>query len=225
MFIFSMDPPWNTDDGGGDKGAQNHYPTMSVDKIADTIRMARPWVDTGDALGAIWSTSLAVLEGDFHALCNRLHVRPCSGFVWNKVDVVAGVVIACPRCLQADDDHHNVVPAARKGLGFWSRCEHEHLFIVRRGDVDVPPAAARMRSVIYAPRGVHSAKPEDAWQVIEQTFSAATGADGGGVEFFSRERRFGWGAWGHLHGVEAGAVYVPRPPDEAWRNPFVPVSS
>jgi len=89
----------------------------------------------------------------------------------------------------------------RLGLGQWSRKEHEHLWLLRAGAVKVPPPQVRPRSIIYAPRGRHSEKPQAAWDVIEAVSrSVLPGVVG--VEFNSRERRFGWAAFGALDGED-----------------------
>lgn len=203
-----MDPPWSADAGGGKRGAGEHYPLAGVDDIAAAVRMSGLWRDTGPALCWMWATASALVTGDAHALANRLGLRPCAGFVWAKVD-------DGPERDPADGLRrwwH--APPARMGLGQWTRCEHEHLLICRRGTVPVPSPAARQRSVIYAPRGEHSAKPEAAWTVIEQTTRDVWGHehfddDGSApVEFFCRSPRRGWIGWGHVNGASAGVVTV-----------------
>ena len=219
-FLATMDPPWSADAGGGGKGANEHYPLAGVDGIAAAVRLSGLWRDDGPALVWMWATSSALVAGDAHALANRLRLRVCAGFIWAKVDdltrdalaVADGVVghrrdVLGPELVALMGPEVVFAPPARMGLGQWSRCEHEHLLVCRRGDIAVPAASARQRSVIYAPRGVHSAKPEAAWHVIETT-SRATVGDVVGVEFFCRTPRTGWTGWGHINGAEAGAVIV-----------------
>lgn len=71
---------------------------------------------------------------------------------------------------------------------------------------------ARARSVIYAPRGKHSEKPEAAWAVIERASRSSLEGDVRGVEFFARTQRPGWGAWGTLNGPHTPAVFRPAQP-------------
>lgn len=192
-FLSVMDPPWAADAGGGGKGAGEHYPLASVEAIAAAVRLSGHWRDAGPALCWMWATSSAFIAGDAHALANRLGLRIAAGFIWAKVDDGNGVI----------------VPPARMGLGQWSRCEHEHLLVCRRGefDVSVPPPGTRARSVIYAPRGAHSAKPAEAWAVIETTSRSVVGPVRG-VEFFCRSPRPGWTGWGHINGAAGGAVTI-----------------
>lgn len=205
MLLTVMDPPWDADAGGGRRGAQTHYPLAGVDGIAQVIRTAPFWRDDGDALVFMWATALALHAGDAHALANRLNVRVCAGFVWAKID----------RTVDAGEIQWFKAPA-RMGLGQWSRCEHEHLLVCRRGDVPVPSPKMRQRSMIYAPRGVHSAKPDEAWRVIEETAHGSIDYVRGGVEIFARRRRRGWGAWGHLDGPEQPARLELAAEGELW---------
>lgn len=221
VFVAALDPAWNTDDGGGERGANTHFETGSPDAMARSIRMSPGWIDTGSALVWMWATTLAVLEGDAHAFANRLHVRPCSGWVWCKTEDVSRVLVR----YEVDGDFEAdvvaptglFIPTRIPGLGFWQRCEHEHLWLCRRGDVALPPKGSQERSVIYAPRGdVHSAKPEAAWRVIERTTFLSTGLTAGGVEYFSRNRRRGWSAFGRLDGEKQPLRFEGAGPEETW---------
>lgn len=230
-LVAAMDPPWDADNGGGGKGANHKYPTMGVDAIARVVRMSPPWTDTGNALVFMWATTSAVLAGDAHALANLLHLRPCAQFIWAKAERVTRVLVRPAEeelegkaeelaailegTFEADVVGANLFrPMPLPGIGQWTRCEHEHLLVCRRGDVQVPSFQDRQRSVIYAPRGEHSAKPEEAWAVIEATALSSTGLRAG-VEFFARHRRRAWGAWGHLDGAANPARYERAGKDEA----------
>lgn len=192
-FLVVCDPAWNADAGGGGRGAGEHYALSGVDAIAAAMRTSSAWRDEGPGLLWMWATTSAFIAGDAHALARLLGFRPCAGFVWCKVDTTeAEGAFRAPR---------------RMGLGQWSRVEHEHLVLCRRGNVRVPPPAARSRSVIYAPRGEHSEKPAAAWSVIEWTSRAVLGFDVRGVEFNARVVRPGWVAVGRLEG-EDGPVVV-----------------
>jgi N6-adenosine-specific RNA methylase IME4 len=78
------------------------------------------------------------------------------------------------------------------GLGQWARNRHELLLIGRRGVFPPPVEELRVSSVIEAPAGEHSAKPEIFAELIEQWYPGATK-----VELFRRgSAREGWDAWG-----------------------------
>src|SRR5215472_4705826 len=63
---------------------------------------------------------------------------------------------------------HWVWEKDRIGLGYWSRNVHELLLIGTRGDVPAPLPGTQLDSIIQAPRGVHSEKPEVFARIIEE---------------------------------------------------------
>lgn len=78
------------------------------------------------------------------------------------------------------------------GMGYYARQRHEILLIGTRGNLPVPEPAHRPDSVIEAPRGKHSAKPDESYSVIERMYPGLPK-----VELFSRQPRNGWSAWGN----------------------------
>lgn len=78
------------------------------------------------------------------------------------------------------------------GMGYYVRGRHELLLIGRRGTPGVPAPANRRDSVIEAPRGRHSAKPDAAYELIEVAYPSARR-----LELFARSERDGWDSWGH----------------------------
>jgi N6-adenosine-specific RNA methylase IME4 len=87
---------------------------------------------------------------------------------------------------------HWVWEKDRIGLGYWSRNVHELLLIGTRGDVPAPLPGTQVESIVQAPRGAHSAKPEVFARIIEQMFPAVAR-----LEMFGRTRRDGWDVWGN----------------------------
>jgi len=83
------------------------------------------------------------------------------------------------------------------GTGYVVRQRHELLLIGKRGDMPAPEPRDRPESVIEAPRGKHSAKPVEVYDVLERMYPHAPK-----IELFSRTPREGWAAWGN----EAGAM-------------------
>jgi len=77
------------------------------------------------------------------------------------------------------------------GLGQYLRGSHELCLFGTMGNAMVPEPANRLPSVIFAERGKHSEKPDEAFKVFEQV------SPGPRVEFFARSRRDGWGSWGN----------------------------
>jgi N6-adenosine-specific RNA methylase IME4 len=91
---------------------------------------------------------------------------------------------------------HCIWSKDRIGLGKWFRNEHELLLVGRRGAWPPPVEELRVGSVIEAPVGEHSAKPEVFIEMIERWYP-----DAPKIELFRRGKaREGWSAWGN--GVE-----------------------
>lgn len=82
----------------------------------------------------------------------------------------------------------------RIGMGYYARQRHELLLIGRKGDNPglVPEETRRPDSVVEAPRGRHSAKPEAMYDLID-----AMWPNHPKVELFARVRREGWTSWGN----------------------------
>jgi N6-adenosine-specific RNA methylase IME4 len=78
------------------------------------------------------------------------------------------------------------------GLGIWARNRHELLLVCRRGSHPPPDPEDRVDSVLEAPRGRHSEKPEEFYELLEQMYPQASR-----LELFARSRRPGWSAWGN----------------------------
>lgn len=78
------------------------------------------------------------------------------------------------------------------GMGYYARQQHELLLVATRGAPPTPPPAARPSSVVEAPRGQHSAKPQEFYALIERMYP-----DLPRVELFARASRAGWAAWGN----------------------------
>ncbi len=79
------------------------------------------------------------------------------------------------------------------GLGQWNRGQHELLLFASRGAVSPPTEDRRLPSVISAPRGRHSAKPETVYDHIEHMYPRLSK-----LELFARGAgRTGWTSWGN----------------------------
>lgn len=179
---------------------------------------------------------------DAYVLARLLGLRVCATFVWCKVDLLRDVIgsanndldmaLRALRTSSAPSEammirdvrdsimraqHHidaasGFAAATKKGIGQWSRCEHEFLLLCRHGDVSIPPPEARPRSVIYAPRGEHSEKPEQAWRQVIEPIAWHCMPDRVGVEFNCRSQRPGWAAFGALDGEDKPLRYSPDMP-------------
>ena len=166
-----IDPPWPEHGGGKSKrGADRHYPLMSVRKIA-----ALPVGELADPAGChlwLWATGNYLADA---IDCGRawglryINFRP-----WVKAEFGGTTGLAVPQ---------------PPGLGQYMRCDAEILLLFVRGKLPLP--SYKPRQTIYAPRGRHSAKPLIAHEQIERM------SPGPRIELFARQRREGWHAWGN----------------------------
>jgi N6-adenosine-specific RNA methylase IME4 len=79
------------------------------------------------------------------------------------------------------------------GPGVWLRNRHELLLLARKGSLAPPQPEDRVDSVLEAPRGRHSEKPEVVYELIERMYPRASK-----VELFARGTpRPGWVVWGN----------------------------
>jgi len=78
------------------------------------------------------------------------------------------------------------------GMGYYARQQHEFLLIGRRGSLPAPDPEDRPASVVTAPRGEHSVKPDEFYDLIERMYPLAERC-----ELFQRRPRDGWAGWGN----------------------------
>jgi N6-adenosine-specific RNA methylase IME4 len=80
------------------------------------------------------------------------------------------------------------------GTGYYCRGKHELLLIGEKGDMPVPEEKNRPASVIEAPRGKHSEKPDQVYQIIEQMYPNRQPY----LELFARNQHSeNWTVWGN----------------------------
>ena len=78
------------------------------------------------------------------------------------------------------------------GMDHYFRQQTEMLLVATRGTPLTPPTDARVSSLISSPRGQHSVKPAEVYEIIEAMYPNAPR-----LELFARNRREGWDAWGN----------------------------
>jgi len=83
------------------------------------------------------------------------------------------------------------------GTGYWFRNRHELLLVGTRGNIPAPAPGTQWESVIEAPVGKHSEKPERAYELIEAYFPHLPK-----IELNARACRAAWDSWGNE--IEAG---------------------
>lgn len=85
----------------------------------------------------------------------------------------------------------------RIGTGYWFRNAHELLLVGTRGNVPAPAMGTQFESVVDAPVGKHSEKPDAFYELIETYFPNLPK-----IELNARRARAGWDAWGNEAPVE-----------------------
>lgn len=77
------------------------------------------------------------------------------------------------------------------GIGQYFRGQHEILLFGVRGKLPSQAVPKNIPTILHAPKGEHSAKPEQIYSYIERTSPAPR------IELFARKKREGWDVWGN----------------------------
>lgn len=163
--VIYADPPWKYDFMRVDDWAvENTYPTMSIEALCEMASEIES-LCTDETVLFLWTTSPKLPWGI--QLMKAWGFDYKSSMVWIK--------------------HRNMA-----GMGYWGRIGHELLLIGARKGASPPPVERRFPSVIEAPKGAHSEKPEEMRCIIERMFPDATR-----LELFARSASEGWDAWGN----------------------------
>jgi N6-adenosine-specific RNA methylase IME4 len=157
------DPPWNERGGGKIKrGADRHYKLLKTEEI---ISLPVASLAEDNAHLYLWVTNGHLPDG--------LRVMDAWGFRY-KTNIA-----------WAKD---------RFGLGQYFRGQHELCLFGVRGNIPYRTRRdgkrAQGRTLITAPRGEHSEKPEELRNMIELV------SPGPYLELFARQKYPGWDSWG-----------------------------
>jgi len=177
--VLYIDPPWQdqTEErcGAGvwlNKSAENHYPTMTGDKLAEIELPA-----VKDSVLFLWATVETLPQA--LSLIEIWGFKYRSHCIWQKT--------------------------GNLGLGHWFRYTHELLLVATRGKVPAPAPGTQFPSVIVAPRGAHSEKPDVFAEMIEHYYTTTQK-----LEMFARKPRDGWDTWGNeIQPLEANQTKDP----------------
>lgn len=163
---FYVDPPWLFDFGLSG-AASNHYNTMPLEEICD---LGKKIPAANDAYLFLWTTLSKINEGCM--VMEAWNFKFKSSMCWVKEK--EGKV--------------------QNGMGTYVMGAHELLLIGEKGNMPAPLPENRPSSVIKAPRGKHSAKPEILYDIIEKMVP-----QGKYLELFARpqKKRPNWKYWGH----------------------------
>ena len=157
-----VDPPWSYSDGGCDGGVDAEYATMSLEQLQALGGGALAHPD-GCHLWR-WTTWPMIRERAPHTLLDAWGFRWVGEFVWKKPGF---------------------------GVGRWLRPATEILILAVKGDLKLLSDGKETNAFREAPRGKHSEKPEEFYEVIE------TLSPGPYVELFARRERDKWMRWGN----------------------------
>lgn len=187
MKTALLDPPWPERGGGKIKrGADRHYSVINNEhQMLQVVIESGLWIP--DPIGCsvwMWATRnyLPMAFSFFDLLC----VTYVTSVVWVKAEVAEMIDLDEKKKIV----RREAILPERAGLGQRMRGAHEYLLYGRIGTVPLPKV--KPRAEIYAPRGEHSEKPEEAFELIE-----AHDPPGERIEFFSRSHREGWKCWGN----------------------------
>lgn len=166
--LLYADPPlyfrgWSKKGEG--RSPQRHYRCPPFDEL-----LALPVADIAarDSVLAIWVYGPR-LRDTLRLIEAWGFTYKSEGFVWVKVDKQG---------------------QPRMGGGLSTRKEAESLWLASRGK-GLRRVDAGVRQLIFAPRGEHSEKPDEAARRLERLYGPVRS-----IELFARKRRFGWTAWG-----------------------------
>jgi N6-adenosine-specific RNA methylase IME4 len=133
----------------------------------------------------------------------------CILFLWATVPMLPHALVVMS-AWGFDYRSHYVWAKDSPGTGYWNRNTHDILLIGTRGSIPAPAPGTQWYSVINAPRGAHSAKPEVFLRMIEEYYPTLLK-----IELNRRgPARPSWDAWGFEAETEEGE----RPTHSAAKN-------
>ena len=188
--ILYADPPWQYGDtrGKGYGGAEQHYNTMSIDKICN---LPMEELTDDDALLFLWVT--------FPMLIDAMRVFPAWGFKYKTLGFAW--IKTNPR---QDLKQHSFLPTDIVddcfGIGHYTKSNCEICLIGVKGKGVQLIKSNRVKSTIISVREKHSKKPDEARKRITQLVG-----DIPRIELFAREVPEGWDVWGDEVLEKAGA--------------------
>lgn len=170
------DPPWMESGGGKIKrGADKHYPLM---KTKDIINLPIHNLADDNCHLYLWVTNNFLEDG--------LQVMKSWGFTYKtKITWVKG------ECL---DSEGKTFKFENAGLGQYFRGLDEVCLFGVKGVLPYKTLDGKRqqgKTVFVAPRGQHSEKPKEMYEMIEKVSYAPY------IELFARNKRAGWDVWGN----------------------------
>lgn len=217
--VLLCDPPWlyNSRKAGNERtyrktkfggGAEKHYPLMKDAEILALAPMVDSLADENCAL-FLWATcprlplAIEVMKawGFRYATVAYVWIKRCpckhTGATTIGISTFGGAALRwCPRC-GAIKNSHSVwtlpevnLPNLIYNPGYYTASNAEIVLLGVRGSMR--PKQPMIQQVVEAPRGKHSAKPEEVRRRIELMYP-----DARKIELFARPPHpTGWDVWG-----------------------------
>lgn len=161
--VVYADPAWRFQPYSRETGLDRAADNHYPTQTTDEIiKLPVGTLAASDAVLFLWATA--------PMLCDALRVMRFWGFEYKT---------------------HFVWDKLLTGTGYWSRNRHELLLIGTRGGIPAPAPGTQWESIIAAPAGRHSEKPDRAYELIEDYYPNLPR-----IELNARRRRDGWTAWG-----------------------------
>ena len=168
--VIVADPEWHDDVYSEETGYSRHASLHYTTSDTESIKARRVAdIAAEDCVLFLWSTNQHL--DDAIDVLRAWGFEYASQYIWRKPS---------------------------PGLGYWNRSVHEVLLIGTRGNIPCPAPGTQKESVIDAPRGEHSEKPEVFMQMIEDYFPTLPK-----IELNARKARKGWSCWGNEAPQEA----------------------
>ena len=128
-------------------------------------------------------------------ICQRdvgsISADDCVLFLWATVPMLPDAL----RVMSAwgfEYKSHAIWAKDKIGTGYWFRNQHELLLVGTRGRIPAPAMGTQWPSLIEAPVGRHSEKPENVYELIETYFPSLPK-----IELNARNARDSWDCWGY----------------------------
>ena len=162
--VIYADPPWRYDEG------------TCADPSVRGIEANYPTMSDEEILGLPVSSKIAAEDA-------ILFLWSTSPMLYKAMKVIDTWGFAYKTCMVWVKD--------KIGMGHFVRQRHELLLLATRGRIPTPATTARNDSVVEAPRGKHSEKPEVFREIIEKMYPGVPK-----IELFARVAPDGWDTWG-----------------------------
>ena len=167
------DPPWPEYGGGKIKrGADKHYPLMSIAEIVALGSIVRAWRSEEGGHLSLWVTNNYLPAGLEAMKAWGFEYKTC--ITWAKVTELGKPTMGLGQYFRGASEHCL--------FGVYGRLPY-------RMTLDYEPKRAQGRTLILAPRTEHSRKPNALIDMAELVSHPPR------LEMFAREHRLGWDVW------------------------------